>query len=70
MTLLHLDDLWITLLLWPKNRVEARLNPGDIIYEPASFDRLRTQMRDVHEKMDREKQLLDRYLDSNNTRRQ
>ena len=43
-------------------RVDSRISPSDIIYEPASYSRLREQVRDVKGKMDVEKQLLDRYL--------
>ncbi|BFZ19755.1 hypothetical protein BsWGS_22794 [Bradybaena similaris] len=51
------------LLSW-QYRVESRLSPNDLIYEPATFSRMRVQVRDVQERMDRQKQLLDRYLDS------
>jgi len=46
----------------PVYRVDSRISPDDIIYEPASYSRLRDQVRDVKGKMDVEKQLLDRYL--------
>uniref|UniRef100_A0A0B7AFA0 Uncharacterized protein n=1 Tax=Arion vulgaris TaxID=1028688 RepID=A0A0B7AFA0_9EUPU len=51
------------LLSW-QYRVESRLAPSDLIYEPSSFSRMRGQVKDVQEKMDRQRQLLDRYLDS------
>ncbi|XP_059147716.1 uncharacterized protein LOC131935367 isoform X3 [Physella acuta] len=51
------------LLSW-QYRVESRLSPDDIIYEPSSFIRMRERVKDVQEKMDRQRQLLDRYLDS------
>ncbi|GFO05868.1 Rs-rich protein-1 [Plakobranchus ocellatus] len=46
-----------------EHRVESRLSPDDIIYEPASLLRMRERVKDVQEKMDRQRQLLDRYLD-------
>ena len=50
------------------------MNPSDIIYEPASYERIRKQVRDVKDKMDLTKQLHDRYLDpshmTSSTRRQ
>ncbi|CAL1541952.1 unnamed protein product [Lymnaea stagnalis] len=51
------------LLSW-QYRVESRLSPDDIIYEPSSFIRMRERVKDVQEKMDRQRQLLDRYLNS------
>uniref|UniRef100_A0A0B7ADU4 Uncharacterized protein n=1 Tax=Arion vulgaris TaxID=1028688 RepID=A0A0B7ADU4_9EUPU len=54
----------------PKNvlsweyRVQSRLSPDDLIYEPARFIRMREQVKDIQEKMNRQRQLLDRYLDS------
>jgi len=56
------------LMSW-KYRLDSRVNPGDIIYEPASYARLRKQLQDVNGKMDRERQLLDRYLDTENMSR-
>ncbi|KAK3765136.1 hypothetical protein RRG08_027776 [Elysia crispata] len=50
------------LMSW-EHRLESRLNPSDIIYEPSSLIRMRQQVKDVQEKMDRQRQLLDRYLD-------
>ncbi|XP_035828887.1 uncharacterized protein LOC101852657 isoform X3 [Aplysia californica] len=50
----------------PLYRVESRLSPDDLIYQPSSYIRLREQVRDVQEKMDRQRQLLDRYLDTDN----
>jgi len=50
-------------------RLDSRVNPADIIYEPASYARLRQQLQDVNGKMDRERQLLDRYLDTENMSR-
>ncbi|XP_055893059.1 uncharacterized protein LOC106057882 isoform X6 [Biomphalaria glabrata] len=51
------------LLSW-QYRVESRLSPDDLIYEPSSFIRMRERVKDVQDKMDRQRQLLDRYLDS------
>uniref|UniRef100_A0A2C9JKI2 Uncharacterized protein n=1 Tax=Biomphalaria glabrata TaxID=6526 RepID=A0A2C9JKI2_BIOGL len=48
----------------PLYRVESRLSPDDLIYEPSSFIRMRERVKDVQDKMDRQRQLLDRYLDS------
>jgi len=56
------------LMSW-KYRIESRVNPADIIYEPASYARLRKQLQEVNGKMDRERQLLDRYLDTDNMSR-
>lgn len=45
------------------------MDPADLIYKPGSFSRMREQVRDAHDKMDRHRQLLDRYLtDSGPTR--
>ncbi|XP_048253598.1 uncharacterized protein LOC124137947 isoform X7 [Haliotis rufescens] len=56
------------LLSW-QYRLESRMDPADLIYKPGSFSRMREQVRDAHDKMDRHRQLLDRYLtDSGPTR--
>jgi hypothetical protein len=36
--------------------------PSDLLYQPSSFIRIREQVRDAQERMDRHRQLLDRYL--------
>ena len=36
--------------------------PSDLLYQPSSFVRIREQVRDAQEKMDRHRQMLDRYL--------
>ncbi|CAG5116461.1 unnamed protein product, partial [Candidula unifasciata] len=51
------------LLSW-QYRVESKLSPDDLIYEPSRFIRMREQVKDIQEKMDKQRQLLDRYLDS------
>ncbi|XP_025114846.1 uncharacterized protein LOC112576527 isoform X14 [Pomacea canaliculata] len=58
----------------PKNilswqyRVESRIPPNDLLYQPSSFIRIREQVRNAQERMDRHRQLLDRYLpDSEDT---
>ena len=38
------------------------MNPKDVIYEPASFGRIRASVADARDKMDKHRQLLDRYL--------
>jgi hypothetical protein len=46
-----------------QHKIDARVNPGDIFYQPASYGRLRENLRNVQDKMYRQRQLLDRYLD-------
>ncbi|XP_067651106.1 uncharacterized protein [Haliotis asinina] len=43
-------------------RLDSRMDPADLIYKPGSFSRMREQVREAHDKMDRHRQMLDRYL--------
>ena len=38
------------------------MKPGDLLYQPSSFSRIREQVRDAQDRMDRHRQMLDRYL--------
>ncbi|XP_046547275.1 uncharacterized protein LOC124257300 isoform X7 [Haliotis rubra] len=49
------------LLSW-QYRLDSRMDPSDLIYKPGSFSRMREQVREAHDKMDRHRQMLDRYL--------
>ncbi|XP_067651102.1 uncharacterized protein [Haliotis asinina] len=49
------------LLSW-QYRLDSRMDPADLIYKPGSFSRMREQVREAHDKMDRHRQMLDRYL--------
>jgi len=51
------------LLSW-KYRLEARTTPGDYFQTPRTFANMRDQIRHVRDKMDRHRQLMDRYLDT------
>ncbi|XP_041375140.1 uncharacterized protein LOC121388010 isoform X2 [Gigantopelta aegis] len=43
-------------------RLESRVNPTEVMYRPGVYNRMREQVRDAHEKLDRHRQLLDRYM--------
>ena len=49
-------------LLGPQYRLDAKMAPSDLLYQPSSFIRIREQLRDAQERMDRHRQMLDRYL--------
>ncbi|XP_070198729.1 uncharacterized protein [Littorina saxatilis] len=49
------------LLSW-QYRLDSMINPKDVLYEPASFGRIRSQVRNAQERMDRHRQMIDRYL--------
>ena len=38
------------------------MNPSEVMYTPGVYNRMRVQVRDAHDKLDRHRQLLDRYL--------
>ncbi|KAK7492193.1 hypothetical protein BaRGS_00016490 [Batillaria attramentaria] len=52
----------------PKNimswqyRLDSMMSPNDLLYQPSSFIRIREQVRDAQDRMDRHRQLIDRYL--------
>ncbi|KAK3085341.1 hypothetical protein FSP39_001795 [Pinctada imbricata] len=50
------------LLSW-KYRLDARMKPDDLLYQPTTYNTLHSRLRNVHDKMDRHRQLMDRYLD-------
>lgn len=43
-------------------RLDTYLSPDDLIITPRSLGSVKQQLRDCQEKMDRHKQLVDRYL--------
>ena len=49
-------------LLGPQYRLDAKMAPSDLLYQPSCFIRIREQLRDAQERMDRHRQMLDRYL--------
>ncbi|XP_048752424.2 uncharacterized protein LOC125663985 isoform X4 [Ostrea edulis] len=51
------------ILSW-KHRLESRIAPKDLLFTPKVYANVRSQLRDVQEKMDRHRQLMDRYLDA------
>ncbi|XP_022286320.2 uncharacterized protein LOC111099194 isoform X6 [Crassostrea virginica] len=51
------------ILSW-KHRLESRVAPSDLLFTPKVYANVRSQLRDVQEKMDRHRQLMDRYLDA------
>uniref|UniRef100_A0A8W8KBE5 Uncharacterized protein n=1 Tax=Magallana gigas TaxID=29159 RepID=A0A8W8KBE5_MAGGI len=51
------------ILSW-KHRLESRVAPSDLLFTPKVYANVRSKLRDVQEKMDRHRQLMDRYLDA------
>ncbi|XP_061162957.1 uncharacterized protein LOC133172146 isoform X2 [Saccostrea echinata] len=51
------------ILSW-KHRLESRIAPKDLLFTPRVYANVRSQLRDVQEKMDRHRQLMDRYLEA------
>ncbi|KAL3860390.1 hypothetical protein ACJMK2_010515 [Sinanodonta woodiana] len=49
------------ILSW-QYKLLARISPDAMLSQPVSFNKMRDQMREVQDKMDRQKQLLDRYM--------
>lgn len=47
-----------------QHRLESRIAPKDLLFTPKVYANVRSQLRDVQEKMDRHRQLMDRYLDA------
>jgi len=45
-----------------KYRLDTYANPDDLIIAPRSLGQVRSQLKDAHEKLDRHRQLMDRYL--------
>ena len=45
-------------------RLESRLEPEDLIHKPSTYGKMRDQVRGVQDKLDRHRQLLDRYLET------
>lgn len=52
------------LLCCLQHRLESRVAPSDLLFTPKVYANVRSQLRDVQEKMDRHRQLMDRYLDA------
>lgn len=55
--------------IWPllihysyQNRLVSMVNPDDLIIVPQSLGSVKSRLREVHEKLDRHRQLMDRYL--------
>jgi len=44
-------------------RLESRLDPEDLLSKPSSYGKMRDQVRDVQDKMDHHRQLMDRHAD-------
>lgn len=51
------------LLLCFQYRIESRVDPEDIIEMPQTFAAVKAQMKNVQCKMDKHRQLMDRYLE-------
>lgn len=47
-----------------QHRLESRVAPSDLLLTPKVYANVRSKLRDVQEKMDRHRQLMDRYLDA------
>ncbi|WAR11627.1 hypothetical protein MAR_025807 [Mya arenaria] len=45
-----------------EKRLDTLVSPDDLIIVPRTFGGLKNQLRDIHDKLDRHKQLMDRYL--------
>ncbi|ESO82782.1 hypothetical protein LOTGIDRAFT_229805 [Lottia gigantea] len=57
----------------PKNilswqyRLDSRIPPEEVLYRPTTFNRMRERLHEAQDKMDRHRQLLDRYIPEEGT---
>ena len=50
--------------MWLQYRLDARVSPDDLLYQPKTYTTIHSQLRNVQDKMDRHRQLMDRYLNT------
>ncbi|XP_076470054.1 uncharacterized protein LOC143300338 [Babylonia areolata] len=50
-----------SIMSW-KYRLDSMLTPSDLLYKPSSLIRIREQVKDAQEKMNRHREMLDKYL--------
>jgi len=56
----------LTLLFTKQYRLDTYLSPDDLLITPRSLGSVKKQLKAVQEKMDRQRQLVERYLVTNN----
>ncbi|XP_055955976.1 uncharacterized protein LOC126816438 isoform X7 [Patella vulgata] len=54
------------ILSW-QYRLDSRVPPEEVLYRPTTFNRMRERLHEAQDKMDRHRQLLDRYIPDEGT---